>query len=884
MRTIVKENWPGLLFLVITWLIFFWRILFGGQVYFLDDLKILYYPIEYVYARAQSAWALPVWSNYFGFGHPLIAWGQQGFFTPLHLVLRFLQLPPVILLNVSTIAYSLAGLVGMHAFLRHSKLNQLSATLGAVTFGFSGFTIGHLNHVNFYTATMLLPWLMFTISHLIAKPTLAKTAGLALITAAIPLSGQPQISLYTFIIAFLFGIWDLMGHWGLGFGHFMKVIGLTLLAGMLAFCLASFAILPLREFLPITDRAGDLSPEELYEFSYPPSHLITLLTPYHFGDHTHYWGAKNFQELAAYVGWLPLLLAPVGLLWPTKRWGKLRLTSLLLIAIAFAFAPGKYSFIYRFLIDNHYLTTLAIPGRFVYFFDVGVAILAAIGLEIILLPRTIKAILVGLGAANLIWWGWDYNPLTPRGEALTASPFTEILREYEKTSGLPARLYAVETLPLTGSQVVTRQPTEAISPHFTVHQPLTLKTSSDCLSIPFLVDQNNAIPITVTARTSFSAPEFFSVTLRPSDLNLAQAYPVYKLCPRLSPDKPTQAILSFTSKAPSAFQLLERPLQGSEEPVLFVRVENPTPEQLERSRKNSHLDLTQDSDGQKQSSVDFERDLLLRHIHATANVSSARWIGALSIANYRAFIEQFFANDHDPFDGEGLHALTRFHNLVNLAGITHLTQALPDHLAQQDPVIQSGYELVKEDIRAGTHLRLYQNPQAFPKAFLVGTAVWESGADQTRYGLSQPNFDGSRLVYVSGPTPPKEGTINNSNSLNPAQFSRHVFEAGQVKITRYDPTEVDITVETAEPGWLVLSDAYTPQWQTLVDDQATSPTIANSIFRAAYIPAGSHSVSFQYTSPAIQQAKALTLFGLTATAACLLPWLLGRLRRQNVAE
>src|SRR3989344_3597317 len=70
---------PTLLFL--TWLVFFSRTLFLGQVYFLDDLKIIFYPLEYVYSQFQSAWQLPQWSPLFGFGQPLLAWGQLGFFS-----------------------------------------------------------------------------------------------------------------------------------------------------------------------------------------------------------------------------------------------------------------------------------------------------------------------------------------------------------------------------------------------------------------------------------------------------------------------------------------------------------------------------------------------------------------------------------------------------------------------------------------------------------------------------------------------------------------------------------------------------------------------------------------------------------------------------------
>ena len=901
--------------IALTWLIFFWRIIFGGQVYFLDDLKILYYPIEAAYSQFQSQWQLPVWSPLFGFGQPLLAWGQLGFFTPVHLVLRLFQLHPVTLLNASIAIYSAVGLIGTYVFLRRHKLSSLASSLGAIVFGFCGFTIGHLNHVNFYTATMLLPWLLFATYSLIQKPTLPRTAALALIAAAIPISGQPQVSLYTFITAGIWGLVLLISQRKklLTTNYSLQTISFTILAGVLAFSLASFSILPLKEFLPSTDRSGDLPIIELYEFSYPPSHAITLLSPYYFGNHDLYRGAKNFQELAAYVGIVPLLLALLAL-FTWRNFIALRITALVLIVIAILFTPGIYSPIYRYLVENHILTSLAVPGRFVYFFDVGVAILAALGLEPIVKssqqfarmgfrnPRryglsrqaldsgedeTKRGPLAGrddaalrakwwmlfplslvlLTAANLIWWGWDYNPMVSRESALAESPLADTLQQYQKTHGVPPRLYASENIPLAGIGAVASEPTEPIGPNFTIHQPLRIRENVACLSLPFMV--TNEYPdgeVTLFLSDLLQAQPFFSAQISSQNIRdrSLQKFCIEELRSRSGQD----VILTLRSSEPSNLQTFQRLPQGAELGASYVRVENPTPQQLEQSRKIAHLVVTQD----QPIHTDLEKNLLLRHIQATAGTSAARWIGALGIDNFRSFIDAFFANDHDPIDGEGIHALTRHQNLVNMSGITHLAQALPDHEADRDPVLAAGYPLATETTIGTTRFRLYENPKAFPKAFLVGTAIWESGPDQTRHALSSPEYEGERLIFISGPTPPETGTIPNAETpeaLNMRRFPRTAFDTGTANITRYESTQVDINVKTSEPAWLVLTDSYTPQWHTFIDNVEARQYIANTVFRAAQVPAGSHTVSFRYISQAIAQAKILTLAGLIVTALIL---------------
>ncbi|MEK7499584.1 MAG: hypothetical protein AAB649_03185, partial [Patescibacteria group bacterium] len=282
--SIIKKYRIGLGIVFATWLIFFSPIISGQYAYFLDDLKIIYYPIETLYAQFQHNWELPVWANEFGFGQPLLAWGQLGFFTPLHLIMRALYIPPLTLLQISVVLYFLVGSMGMFVFLLKRNLHQAAAALGAVTFAYCGFNIGHLNHVNFYTSTMLLPLLLIAIDALIKKATFARATSLALVASFIAVSGQPQVVLYVYIAATIIGLSMLLQNWN------TKAVYATLYAGILAFLLSSFALLPLQEFLPQTERAGGLPKEELFEFSYPPYYTITLILPYFYGNHENYSG------------------------------------------------------------------------------------------------------------------------------------------------------------------------------------------------------------------------------------------------------------------------------------------------------------------------------------------------------------------------------------------------------------------------------------------------------------------------------------------------------------------------------------------------------------------------------------------------------------------
>ncbi|MEX1997142.1 MAG: YfhO family protein [Candidatus Andersenbacteria bacterium] len=937
------QNRAGLALLFLTWLIFFSPLIIGGKVYFLDDLKIIYYPLEQAYAEAQAAGTLPLWNNEFGFGHPLLAWGQLGFFTPLHLLLRALQVPPLWLLQISVVTYYAAGLLGMFVWLRR-RVSSMAAALGSIVYVFSGFHIGHLNHVNFYTATMVLPWLILSLDTFIVRPTIRKALLVSSLGAIMALSGQPQIVLYAAILTavialFLLGEQCLLrparSTWA------MKIIGWGLLSVVIALALSSFALLPLYELLPQTERNDALPESVLYEFSYPPYHAVTLLLPYFFGDHAHYWGPKGFQELAAYVGIIPLLLTGLSVAtWSDKK--ALRLGALTLLIISISFALGRYSPLYVWLVQQKFLTSLAVPGRFVFFFDFAIVLLSAIGLDDLLrLPqRSRKQRLISIGlslivisilmaplliqiqtdtrlyerllelvasgdshgilallglvlffaalaiitlkpryqqhaqfallsiaALTLIVLGWHYNPRVDRTVATTPSPFTRHLEQYRAETGLPARLYSAESILAKLPTNVSIRATERISPSFTVHQLIKVrKENLSCLQIPVQVNHRFAGTVHITLREDFTTPILQAYDFPPDKLSGEQ--PLELCFPILAASVGKTFVLSFASELPSPLELSYTSYNQEEEPAYFVRVANPTPEQLRNSKKQAQIIFT----SFYPHTGDLEATLLARHLNVTAGASSARWIGALSLGNYRAFIEHFFANDREPFDGDGIHALVSFRHILNMAGVTHLIQSLP--LGADDSLLETGYTLLAKYDYGPKEVRLYRNPSAFPKAFLVNRAIFKPAADETRYAMQYEPYDPQELVYIDGPTPPTE--LSPSTSL-PA--------AGTVKLLSYTPRQVEVEVNTSQPAFLVVSDSTTPQWQTFIDNQPAPYFRANSIFKAAQVSSGNHIVSFRYFSPAVAAAQIITLVAIGITLLLALLPSLGRWywRRQAAA-
>jgi len=68
----------------------------------------------------------------------------------------------------------------------------------------------------------------------------------------------------------------------------------------------------------------------------------------------------------------------------------------------------------------------------------------------------------------------------------------------------------------------------------------------------------------------------------------------------------------------------------------------------------------------------------------------------------------------------------------------------------------------------------------------------------------------------------------------------------QTQIISYEPNEVTVYNESGKDGFLVLLDSYYPGWKAYVNGRLAKIYRADYLFRAVYLPAGSHTIRFSY--------------------------------------
>jgi len=132
---------------------------------------------------------------------------------------------------------------------------------------------------------------------------------------------------------------------------------------------------------------------------------------------------------------------------------------------------------------------------------------------------------------------------------------------------------------------------------------------------------------------------------------------------------------------------------------------------------------------------------------------------------------------------------------------------------------------------------IYQRGRVFPRAFVAHRARFEPRGKIPVEALKAIHKNLREVVVIEHePVPEIEqqlaGTQINDNS--------------KVQILRYNPNAVEVDAYLEEPGFLVLSDAYHPDWQAFIDGEPTTVYPTDYLIRSVFLSPGQHQIRFVF--------------------------------------
>ncbi|MCR4407392.1 MAG: YfhO family protein [Anaerolineae bacterium] len=436
-------SWTGALFLLISWLavyglvcwlkarqrisssvqgdvlavgvlagvtaVFFWRVLFTRGAWIPaagGDLASFLYPTYHYAAESLRRGDIPLWNPHLYLGTPFLADNQTAVFYPINLLFYFLT-PELTYATMEWLVVVHVFLSGVFTYfcLRYLEpgcpLHPLAALLGGLAYMLCDVNITHLGNLNIIATTTWLPLIFVFYRRAVVerRAGLAAMAGVFLAVAA--LVGHGQMLLLTVLGLGMYLLWRWLTGWRGGWRTLLSPALMFALMLAVGLGLAALTLLPAYEMTGYTARAH-MPYEKASRYSLPPAALIGLLVPDLYGRGPGgFWGPWDRVEVG-YLGVLPLVLAALLLFLRRDRvsgfFAFLTISGLLL-ALG-RYAPVHYLF-YRFVPG---FDQVRVPARALILFDLGVAGMAALSLDVLLRPLDDRARAVLHRAVRLAPW------------------------------------------------------------------------------------------------------------------------------------------------------------------------------------------------------------------------------------------------------------------------------------------------------------------------------------------------------------------------------------------------------------------------------------------------------------------------------------------------
>ncbi len=345
------------------------------------DPDRLYRPLKAELARSLARGELPVWSDRFGVGLPLVAESHvAAFYPPNWLLYRALDVTTAY--RLSMWLHHLALAASTYFYARTLAVQPPGAAVAAVAFTFCGFQAIHSSHEPFYCLMPYLPMALGIAERFLQSGRSVWLAGLAIVLGLQWTLGHFQVQAWTGGLVVLTALWRASVD-GLGW----RRAGLTILAVPWGAAIAAVQLGPSWQFAGLVGQ-GHRPIAELLAYAFPTPHwfesaLPRLVRDLRLGPEDPYWSGEQTTgyEAALYVGTIPTILAIVGTIArPTER-GPLPWRWLVPIAFAAATMPRWWPQGYLVVMAILGVGVFRVPARYTLLSMLGVSILAGEGLD-----------------------------------------------------------------------------------------------------------------------------------------------------------------------------------------------------------------------------------------------------------------------------------------------------------------------------------------------------------------------------------------------------------------------------------------------------------------------------------------------------------------------
>lgn len=384
-----KKEAVYLALLLLALLVFFKDALLGSVTLIWDGADYFYPNLFYVSESLRQG-QIPLWNPYLLNGFPIIANIEAQIFYPINLLfLPFTTFTPYAVYLSIILHFLIAG-VSMYALARAFIDSRPAALMSAFTYMYSGFMIGHIEHVTIVAVMAWLPLVALLLERSLRQRNTSCAVLAGVFLGISFLAGHPQTSHAMVLFLVLFTLYRaISGYREEGLPLFsLKAMAVCL---VMAAMIAAVQILPTYEVTTQSTRGVPVTFEVAAQSGqFSLQDMVSILIPNYFGALTHpYWGGPDISQGILYLGLIPALLTGLaffsGRIRPSCAvfFAAMAIFSLLL---ALGANGPLFKWCYAFLPGLKFFRS---PAHTVFLYTLSSAMLAGIGAETLM--RGIKA-------------------------------------------------------------------------------------------------------------------------------------------------------------------------------------------------------------------------------------------------------------------------------------------------------------------------------------------------------------------------------------------------------------------------------------------------------------------------------------------------------------
>jgi len=165
----------------------------------------------------------------------------------------------------------------------------------------------------------------------------------------------------------------------------------------------------------------------------------------------------------------------------------------------------------------------------------------------------------------------------------------------------------------------------------------------------------------------------------------------------------------------------------------------------------------------------------------------------------------------------------------------------------------------------GQRSRIFENPEAFPRAFLAPTLKYFDSVDQL--GKYLRNASSAILMQTVAFFKEDVASLGELSILEKEQPENQSADIVGAKILKFSANKVLIETTSKTPSLLVLTQSYHYGWSVSVNNKPSIVYPANYAFLATPIPSGKSVVEFTFSDPSFIRGGSIAIFVLTFIVA-----------------